>query len=476
MPPYAQPHPQGHPVPRFLPYRRLITCLITLALSACAVNPYPSQSLTQGTLNSRAEIARRYQVDTRWWQRFHDPVLNRLIEEALANNTNLRKSVLAAEQARLAANAGGANLAPSLSGSLNAAANQNPGNSGSTQTYSAQVGLSYELDLWGRVRASVAAQEQSFHASEQDLEVAKLSLVNSVADVYLHLAYLNEAHALTTQNRARYQDILHQAQARHAAGKVSALAVVNARQSLQNAETALNQLAQQRTADEHSLRNLLNLRPEAPLPAVHTRISDLPAPGVNLNIPLAVLSARPDLAAAEHRLQAAWFNRQSQERAWYPTITLNAALNSGSSRAGQILQFPLGSAGIGISLPLLDAPKLHWQNKQSQAAFEAAKVDFEAALTGALNEVATGYRQYRLAGQALSLAQSQYQDSTRNSRYYEARYRWGANPLSDWLSARAAEDDAAQALANSRYLALKAQLSIYQAMAGRFEEAAPKAP
>ncbi|WP_084224388.1 TolC family protein [Stenoxybacter acetivorans] len=441
-----------------------------LYLSACAVStPYPQQQLTKAGMLSEQEAAAQYQTDRQWWTIYGDSQLNHLVQSALNNNVDLKQAAINAERARFQANDAGADLWPQGSGSIGASVNKNlKDGSHSSHSFSGKIGLNYELDLWQRVRDTAAAAGWEYRAAEEDVVAARLSLVNSLIDAYFQLTYVNEAIALTEKSIAQYQEITRIATTQYKVGKVSSINPTNANQSLLSAENALIGLRQNRQNLEQNLRNLLNIHPNEPLNLQPIRLTNLAIHTVDLNIPLSVLSGRPDLRAAEYRLQKAYTNQQASQKSWYPSISLSAAVNTSSDEYRSAFNIPIGAGAISINLPFLDWQHLHWQNKQAEAAFESAKLDFEKTLTTSLNEVSGFYTQYQLSRDTLANIEEKHRFDQKNSRYYQIRYQYGANPLSDWLSALNTELSSAQNLLNNRYTVLKNENLIYQAMAGRY--------
>lgn len=441
------------------------------AMAACTtMTGYPEQSLHQSGMLSVAEIRERYQIDTQWWTVYQDEQLNSLVQQALQNNLDLRQAALTAEKARYSANETGAQLWPQGSGSLGASSSRNLKEGGaSSRSFNGQLGLSYEVDLWQKVRASTDAAVWQYRASEADKAASRLSLINSVVDTYFRLAYVEGSIVLMQDNIRQYEQIATIAEAQYRQGKVSSLNATNARQSLLSARNSLLSLQQNRAELEQTLYNLLNLRPGQSLPLKSVALMQLPDVPVNLDVPVSVLANRPDLRAAEFRLQSAYASQQAQQRSWYPSISLSTVVSSRSSHSDNALRLPVGVGSVSVNLPFLNWQTLHWQTRQAQVAFESAQVGFEQALTTALNEVERYYEQYRLNRGVLTNAKHKYQYDIKNSHYYRVRYQYGANPLKDWLDALNTEHSSAQDVLNQRYAVLQTESLIYQAMAGRYQ-------
>lgn len=458
-----------------IPYRKTFfqtACVIavSLALSACAANPKVNAPGLDNNphIMSEAETAKRYRINGDWWEIYQNPRLNAVVRQALDNNIDLKQAAISVNRALYQANILGADLVPSFNGSAGASASKNLKSGGSSNSFSSQLGLSYELDLWQRLSATADAQVWEYRATQQDLANTRLTLVNNVADAYFNIAYLNEAIALTQQSLKQYREIARIADAKYRHGKADSNQSTQARQSLLNAQNNLLSLQNSRDALEQTLRNLLNLKPGEGMAAEPSTYRLTEVKGVDLNVPVSVLANRPDLRAAEYRLQSSVQTLAAQQRSWYPGITLGASLSTSSGKARTMFDVPFLGGSVQINLPFLDWKTLKWQDKDAQARFDSAALNFEQTLTAALNEVNTNYLAYRNAQAALDNTGSRYALDQKNSRYYQVRYQYGKNELKDWLEALNSEYSSAQNLLNQRYEVLKYENMVYKAMAGRY--------
>ena len=451
-------------------FQTTLSLSLALALSACAVHS-TDKNLTlesTGQVMSAAETAERYEVNGNWWEIYQNPQLNALMQQALANNVDLKKAALDVNKALYQANILGAELVPSFSGSLGANTTKNLKTGSHGNTFSSQLGLSYELDLWRKLSASADAQVWTYQATQQDMANTRLTLINNVADAYFNIAYLNEAIELTKKSVKQYQEINRIADAKYRYGKADANQPRQASQSLRGAQNTLISLQNTLDVQQQTLRNLLNLKPNEAIAADPAQYRLLPVKGVNLDVPITVLANRPDLRAAEYRLQSSLQSLKAQKRSWYPSITLGASLSTSSEKARSAFNVPLLGGTATINLPFLNWNKLKWKDKTKQADFDSARLDFEKALTTALNEVNTNYLAYQNAQAALSNQEQRYALDKKNSRYYQVRYQHGKNELKDWLEALNTEYSSAQNVLNQRYETLKYENMVYKAMAGRY--------
>ncbi|MDO4641519.1 MAG: TolC family protein [Neisseria sp.] len=449
-----------------------ISLIAVLILSACASNNLARSGLTvesSGSVVSSEETAARYQINPEWWTVYQNEGLNTLMTQALANNTDLKKAAVNVNKALYQAKLSGAAELPTLNGSLEGSTRKNLKTGGSrTDSFGSQAGLSYEIDLWRKLQAQTDAKVSEYQATRYDLASAKLSLINSVADAYFNIAYLNEAIRLTEATLKRYEEIDRIARVQYREGKVSSANPRQSEQTLLSTRNNLINLKRTRDTQEQTLRNLLNLRPNEAIGAAPDAYRLSNPIEVDLNVPIATLANRPDLRAAEARLQAAVSNVEAQKRSWYPSVTLGATLSTSSDKAKTMFNVPFLAGNVAVNLPFLDWKTLKWQNKTTQAEFDGARLDFETALTTALNEVNTYYLEYGQAKQSLVNTSQKYELDKKNSRYYQVRYQHGRNELKDWLEALNTEYTSAQDVLNQRYEVLKYENLIFKAMAGRY--------
>ena len=451
-------------------FQTALSLSLALALSACAVHS-TDKNLTlesTGQVMSAAETAERYDVNGNWWEIYQSPQLNALMALALENNIDLKQAAISVNKALYQANILGADLVPSFSGSVGASTSKNLKTGSHGNTFSSQLGLSYELDLWRKLGATADAQVWEYQATRQDMANTRLTLINNVADAYFNIAYLNEVIELAQKSLKQYQEINRIAEAKFRYGRADSSQPTQAKQSLLSTQNNLISLKNSLDTQKQVLRNLLNLKPNEAIAADPAQYRLPSVKGVNLDVPITVLANRPDLRAAEYRLQSSLQSVEAQKRSWYPSITLGASLSTSSEKAKSTFNIPLLGGSATINLPFLNWQTMKWKDKTAQANFDSAKLDFEKALTTALNEVNTNYLAYQNAQAALNNQEQRYALDKKNSRYYQVRYQHGKNELKYWLEALSTEYGSAQNVLNQRYETLKYENMVYKAMAGRY--------
>lgn len=446
----------------------ILSLMVLSLITGCATQKTPDQRLQQ-ELKLTQEVINRYDIDTNWWSIYNDPELNRLVNVALTNNIDYAQSAINVNKALFQANLISEDLVPTFSGGANGSASKNLKQGGSsTRSVGGNLSLSYEVDLWQKIANSADAKEWEYKATVQDLETARLALINSVVDTYYQLVYLDEAIKVTEDSIKNYQEINTLVGYKYQYGKVSSLDPAQATQSVLASKNNLLTFKNQQKTAEQTLRNLLNLKPNEPLSINYPSLLKLNLPTVDLNVPLSVLANRPDLKAAEYRLEEALLNKKATDKSWYPTITLGAAINSSSDKINTAFNVPFSSGNVSIDLPFLQWNKIRWNIKTSEAEYESTRLTFEQSLTTALNEVDTYYYAYARTKDILDNTEEKYQYDKKISVYYDERYQQGVGEISDWLNALNTQTSSKISLINNRYQLIQYENMLYKAMAGRY--------
>lgn len=462
---------------------RLTTALgAVLLASGCASNfnrPYQAPALTlpaqysQATVAAVADDAVPAASVGRWWTRFNDPELDRLVAEALRRNNDLAAAAIRVRRAQLLAGLADNNLQPSFGGRLGATAIQ-PLEAGAATTRSNSVLLStaYEIDLWNRLGSLRDVARWQALATEQDRQSAALALVGTTAALYWQVGFLNQRLAANAQSIAYAQITFDLVQSQYRAGAVSGLEVAEAQQTLasqQASQSALLQLAfEARTA----LALLFDGPPGTSL-ANPATLPVLTLPALDAGVPAALLGRRPDLRAAELRLRGTFTGIDAARASFYPALSLTGSLGSSSTQLSSVLQNPVGTLGLGMTLPFLQRTAMKLTISVSETQHEEAVVNFRKTLYTALGDVenALSARQ-QLAQQGLRLEET-LQAARTAERLYEIRYRAGAATLSLWLDSQERRRTADIAVATNRLARLNNQVVVYQTLGG---DAAVPAP
>lgn len=249
------------------------------------------------------------------------------------------------------------------------------------------------------------------------------------------------------------------------AWKADALETLQAEQSLLSARNDLAALRTQRAKGTQTMRDLLNLRPgDAELESGDLmRIPVLP---VDLNVPLAALAARPDIHAAEARVQSAFKTLEADRSAWYPGVSVGSTLSLSADRARAFFDVPVVSGLVSLSLPFLDWNTVYWNVRISRADFESARLRLEEAITTALNEVDAARAAYGEARLTLEQTLTKQERDGQIAAYCRERYESGAAELKDYLDALNTADASLIAALSAKYTLLSRESGISRLWAG----------
>ena len=442
--------------------------LATTVLSGCAATTKSVPSL-ESELNYTQEVREKFQADLDWWKAYNNDELNYLTSFALKNNPDMLKAAVKIQKQLANLNLSESDLFPTLTGSLGASSKKklNDGKK-STQTFSGELALNYEIDLYGKIADARDAQEFELNATVADAESARLSVVNSVVDLYFNLLYLRDTIELTQKNIDTYSSLLDIASARFNTGKADKLEIAQARQSLIAEQTALLNAQTQYKEMEQSLRNVLNLKPSDDFVLGKASILKQPLLTPHLSVPVSVLANRPDLTAAQYRLKKAFKTMKVSEKSWYPTISLNGAIGSSSDRAKSTFDFPYLLGGVSVNLPFLDWNSVKNNVKIAKADYDIALIDFKDALAQALNEVAYYSFAYGKTGHIYANVEKTVENNRQITAYYRARHQAGKASFKDVLQAVADENAARKNLLAQKYQLIKYENLLFKAMAGRY--------
>lgn len=441
-----------------------LLCMAALFVPGCAGKDLQVQY--EGILNGQ-QLAERYHIDRNWWTLYGDPSLNTLVERALERNLDLARSTISVNRALYQARQLGAELVPSFSASGEGSSTTSLNDGGTSRSFNASFGLSYELDLWGRLRHAASAQAWEYRATEQDREAARLALINSVVNTWYSMAYTSRSLDLSRKSLRYYEELLRIMREKFLAGKTDGLDTAQTEQSLFAQKTTVLTLEEQFREEEQTLRNLLDMRPEEKLDLPLPDILTLAVPPVDLSVPVSALGARPDVRAAEFRLLSAFRDRQAARSDLFPSLSIGGTLGASSASSSDLFRSSFVSGLIHLNLPFLDWNRVKWNVHISEADFEDARLNFRQTLTTALNEVNRYFQALENSLQQFENIQKKYESDLRVEKYRKARYDQGADELKDWLEALKACNDSRLSLLERKYEIISSSNAVWQALGGR---------
>ncbi|MDR7296366.1 multidrug efflux system outer membrane protein [Pelomonas aquatica] len=445
----------------------------SLALAGCAslapTYERPAAPVATQWPVPQATTADAKAADIGWREFFTDPKLQTLIEQALANNRDLRVAVLNVERAQAQYGVQQADRLPTVAAGAGQTATRSPGGT-ITRQYTATLGVSaWELDLFGRVKSLNDATLQQYLATDDARRSTQISLIAQLAGAYLTLAADQERHRLAEQTLRARQDGLRLTQRLQGAGVASTLDLRQAEIAAETAQTDLAALTSQVAQDRHALALLVG----QPLgagqwPAAGTDTPVTQATELSAGLPSDVLLARPDVLQAERTLQAANANIGAARAAFFPRISLTASAGTASTELDGLFRSGSGlwSFMPQVSLPIFDAGRNQANLKIAQVDRDIAVAQYEKAIQSAFRDVADALAQRATIGQQVESQQRLVAQTQDALRLAEARFRQGLDDRLATLDAQRTLYGAEQGLINARLAQQVNRVTLYKALGG----------
>jgi NodT family efflux transporter outer membrane factor (OMF) lipoprotein len=433
----------------------MTAAILCLFSAACTVGPkYAKPSIEVPISYKETEGWKQAQPKDHlsplnWWEIFNDPELNALEEQVNVSNQTVMQFIAHLHQAQALVRAAQASYYPKAtigasysrfhrssnlatfstggSGSSGTSGSSAGGGSiGDFSDQSASINISWEADLWGKIRRTVEANRESARASEGDLRATSLSVQAELAQDYFQLRVLDQQRRLLEDTASAYQKFLDLTKNRYASGVASRADVLQAEAQLKATQAQAIDVGVQRAAMEHAIAVLIGKPasvfsiPRAPL---------VPAPpAVPVGVPSELLERRPDIAAAERRVAAANAQIGVAVAAYYPTLTLGATGGFEASNLQKWLTWPsrFWSVGPSISETVFDGGLRRAQTDQARAVYDANVAAYRTTVLSGFQEVEDNLATIRIleeeagvqaealkaARQAVTVTLNQYRSGT----------------------------------------------------------------
>ena len=453
-----------------------------LGLSACAVGPdyaRPEVPVSPAFRELTGPYKGSPALGANWWSIFGDAELDALEADALRANLDLGAAFARVGQARALGDAASAGFWPTLNADPSLTRNRTSATAGSvsrTQTsYSVPAELSYEVDVWGRVRRLSESADESVKLSASEFAVVLQTVEANVAQNYFNLRGLDTQAAMLAKSLGLYHHQVELVGKQVKAGLVPQTDLLQAQTQVEATAGQLNEVRRQRVNVEHALAVLTGRAPsELSIPAkpLTTVVPVVPA-----GLPSELLGRRPDVAAAEHRLIAANADIGQAKADYYPRLTLTGSAGFSTIDASKVVdwQSRVWSAGPSLHLPLFQGGKL-------DASLEAAKQRYAEALANYRASVLNAFRETEDVlndlGNRVATAESQARmvaSARETARLVDMQYRSGLTPYYQLMDAQRTLLSAELSAAQLQNLRLNSTVALVKAIGGGWDpKAEPK--
>ena len=331
---------------------------------------------------------------------------------------------------------------------------------------SLSAGVSYEVDLFGKLARQTEAAKWESLATEQDLQATGQTLIGTTANLYWQLGYLNERLSTEKQNLAATQKTFELVRTQYKAGAVSGLDLTQAEQSVQSQKASLSQIEQQLVETRTALAVLLqipvqqlNIQEPKQLPRINL-------PNISAGLPADILSRRPDLQAAELRLRESLATKDATKASYYPSISLTGNLGSSSTSLANLLKNPALTLGASLSLPFLQYNDMKKDLKISDLTYEKAIIEYRKTLYQAFADTENALSNRTELDKQVALQQRNLELAEKTERLTNVRYKNGAIALKNLLDAQETTRSARLSLIQTKQSQYNAYVTLMQALGG----------
>jgi multidrug efflux system outer membrane protein len=420
-------------------------------------------------------------ADLKWFEVFEDRQLQELIRAALVRNHDLRAAVARVDAARANLGVTRADQMPSLGAAADlttlrfSRGGNFPVPEGFEQKRTfgglAMNLLSFELDVWGRLRRSTDAAQAAMLASDENRKAVVTTLVGDVAGAYFNLLALDAELEIAGRTLATREESLRVIKARQSRGLATLLDVRQAEQLVHTAAQPIPGIEQQIEQTENRISLLLGQNP-GPVPRGRSLIEQEQPPAVPPGLPSSLLQRRPDIRAAEQNLSAANALVDVARTAYFPRISLTGFLGSQSNQLSSLFTAPTGVWQFvpQVSQPLFTGGRIRSNMHMAEAQQQAAVIEYERVIQTAFREVSDALVEYSKVRETRSRQEALLGTLQDRSRLSTVRYRGGVDTLLNVLDAERDLFNAELALTRLRRDELLALVQLYRALGGGWEQ------
>lgn len=458
-------------------FRVWLSLLFAVTLTGCMLGPNyqrPAQELPQNWAGNEGWKAASPGVadSSDWWQLYADAQLNDLLAELEQGNQNLAAAEAAWREASAALGGSRSALFPQLTGQASQSRAQQV-RQDINKSRGVELGLGWQLDLWGEIRRKVEAGQAQLEASAADWAALRLSQQSLLVQNYIQLRSLDEQLRIVAANIEAYQRVLRISESRYQAGMVTRADVSQSLTQLKTAQAQQLDLQSQRSRTQHAIAILLGrvasgfeLEAAQGLPAM---------PELPDSLPSSLLERRPDIAAAEQRVVAANTEIGVAKTAYFPSFNLSARGGYSAAAWSGLINTPnrFWSLGPQLDLRLFDAGARRAKLQQAEAAYDQRVAQYRQATLQAIVEVEDALvqlvsleQEQQVQAEALAAAQDAL-------RLIENQYAAGLVDFIQVSSALTSAHSAERNLLNVQASRLTASMQLISALGGGWQAEEP---
>jgi NodT family efflux transporter outer membrane factor (OMF) lipoprotein len=402
-----------------------------------------------------------------WWTLFNDPALNDLEAKVKVSNQTLIGDEAAYRQARALVAEQRASLFPTVSADAGGTRSGGGSNAGGTRSsYRVDIGASWEVDLWGRIRRAITAAKATAEASQADLASATLSIQGELASDYFGLRSTDAQAAQDQLSVDGYKRALTIAQNRYNAGVGTRSDLLQAQTQVSSAQSDLVGTQRQRDTYEHAIAVLVGQAPADFALASATWVQNVP--DVPAGVPSTLLQRRPDIAGDERRMAAANEQIGIARTAYFPTLSLTGSGGFGASEIGSLFNASnsLWSFGLAAADDLFDGGGRKARVEQARAAYDQAVARYRQTVLTALQDVEDQLVAAKVLEQQYVLLQQASTAADQAEQIVLNQYQAGQVPYTNVITAQTQAYQARNALIQAQAQRQTTAVALIQSLGG----------
>ena len=458
--------------------RLTLLCAALLAAGGCSLNPEYQTPEVDTPAAWRVAVAAAQVGDLAWWEGFQDPVLTDLVRAALAEGLDVRIAAARVEQSAALLARTRAGLLPQVGYGAGMSREQ-PGRNAAGElplqsAYQLSLNVSWEADLFGRLRHATEAARDRLLASEEGRQAVVLGLVANVASAYIQLRDLDRRLEIARATAETQRKSLRIFQLRHEAGVISMLQLNQAQSQYEQALAVIPDLERAVGQTENALSLLLGRNP-GDIPRGRT-LATLTPPAIPAGLPSELLARRPDLRQVEYQLRAAHADVAAARALYFPSISLTGALGQLSTAASELFTGParLWSFAGTLAGPIFTGGAIDAQVGQAESAQRELLLRYQQATRNAFADVSNALLEVQKRREQSEARQRQVESLRSYARLARLSYEAGNSPYLEVLNAEQTLFANELQQAQSEGEALLAVVRVYAAMGGGWVAEADK--
>ncbi|WP_461457683.1 efflux transporter outer membrane subunit [Parasphingorhabdus sp.] len=460
------------------------SCTATLLATGC-VSMAPESKAPQIAAGvpqqfSKTDASGAYEP-AQWWTSFQDPVLNALLDEALAENLDLAEAAARLRAAEAQARVSKSGLFPQVNADVGSSYSDTPtagtgfgaaggGTRFQVENYTSGLGFSYEVDLWGRLRDDARSARADAVAAAADLQAARLAVMAETITSYFDIVDARDQIALTTKIIDVLGDRVQQTEDRYRRGLATSFELYQVRQDFRNIQAGLPQRERQLAATEGQLAVLVGRYSDNMDAFLGQKLApQLIFTSVPSGLPMDLLAQRPDIYAEGQRLEAARFNLGARKAERFPSISLSAGTGTqAGSPSGlfDIFDKWILNLGANLTAPLFQGGRIRANIEAADAQYAQQAAVYARTVLNAYQEVGTAIEGYEEERQRYRFLFSQLNEATAAAELQSQRFATGVGSYVDYLDALRAQYQVQSALSSAARDVALARLAVHRALGG----------